>query len=80
MLALDQNKIEKFNDLEPLNKLVNLEHLEVRGNPFCSNAEYRASIFNLIPKLKIIDCEDQFGDQDVMYGTETQSQSANEDS
>lgn len=78
-LALDQNRIEHIEDLAPLNNLVDLEHLEVRGNPLCLIDNYRAKIFDLIPKLKIVDCQDVFGDEDVMYGTETESEKSNED-
>lgn len=65
-LALDQNNIRVIEELRPLNELENLQHLEVRGNPICNIEDYRAKIFEIIPKLKIVDSEDIFGDQDIM--------------
>ena len=43
-----------------------LEHLEVRGNPFCDNQNYQEKLFEILTNLKIIDGQDIFGDSNAL--------------
>ena len=60
-LKIEDNKIEKVEDLEALKEIKSLEKLSVSQNPLSSAENYRDKIFHLLPNLKSIDGLDREG-------------------
>lgn len=41
----------------------------------CNINNYRGIIFGMIPQLRLLDCQDRFGNEDALYETEDGSSS-----
>ena len=62
-LSLGSNKIATIADLAPLKKLTNLIQLDLSDTEFSKTADYRKSVFELIPNLQVLDNLDVEGNE-----------------
>lgn len=60
-LSLGGNNFKAIAELEPLKSLENLTDLDLLGCELCLQENYRAKLFELLPKLLIIDNFDRDG-------------------
>jgi len=61
-LSLSNNKFKDVASLEPLKDLQYLQHLETEDNEFSeAKEEFRTKIFELLPKLEILDGKNKDG-------------------
>lgn len=52
-LAIGGNKIDTFNDIQPLFKLQNLFQLDLSDCKICKQKFYRNTVFSKFPNLKV---------------------------
>ncbi|OMJ10779.1 Leucine-rich repeat-containing protein 48 [Smittium culicis] len=57
VLDLGNNLITNFSQIEPLYKLKKLTNLNLKGNPIANDPEYKKTILENIPELRILDGE-----------------------
>ena len=62
-LSLGSNKIATIADLAPLKKLTNLIQLDLSDTELSKTADYRKSVFELIPNLQVLDNLDVEGNE-----------------
>ena len=60
-IKIANNKIENFNDLEPLSKLRDLSFLDLSENPVIKTQDYRKKLYEMIPTLVYLDMIDKNG-------------------
>jgi len=60
-IKIANNKIENFNDLEPLKKLRDLSFLDLSENPVIKTKDYRKKLYDMIPNLVYLDLIDKNG-------------------
>ena len=58
-LFLSGNKITDLQSLSKLKNCENLKILDVFGCPFTENEKYVDSVFEMLPSLKYVDCQDR---------------------
>ncbi|CAD8161222.1 unnamed protein product [Paramecium pentaurelia] len=68
-LSLADNKIAKFEDVEPLKQLKQLQQLDLGDNPITQLPGYFNKIFELIPSLSVLDNKDKEG-QEIQYSSD----------
>lgn len=54
-LSIGSNKIDSFNQIEPLKNLKQLFQLDLSDTPISQLEDYREQIFNTLPGLQILD-------------------------
>lgn len=62
-LELGGNHIDKFEDLQPLEKLPFLEQLGLDMNPLSTNNSYKQKVWEILPNLKVLDGCDREGNE-----------------
>lgn len=62
-LSLGSNKIAALADLNPLKKLENLIQLDLSETELAKSADYRKSVFELLPRLQVLDNLDAEGNE-----------------
>ena len=63
-----------MEELGVLKDLTELEHLEINHNPVTNLEDYRERVFALLPSLKILNGQDSFGDNQVLFDTEEETE------
>lgn len=64
-LEIGGNHFKNLKDFELLKKLDKLERLGVQFNPCAEDANYRKTLFEFLPAVKIIDCFNREGEEVV---------------
>lgn len=62
-LKFANNRVEKIADIEVLRPLETLMNLDLIGNPVCDLEGYKEKMFEIFPKLEILDGYDKNGDE-----------------
>ncbi len=84
-LSLGENKIETYEDLEPLKDIKGLVQLDLFDNVISQKIDYRARIFEMFPTLVILDNLDINGkdnddeDEDELEEEDSEEESENKE-
>ena len=76
VLKLCNNKIDTLDELKCLKDLKALLKLDLTGNKVCEVENYTEKVFEMLPTLEVLDCQDKEGefvesdDDDEDYGEE----------
>ena len=55
--------IKSLKEIQELQGLANLGHLDITGNPICELNNYIDKVFQILPNLDILDGQDQEGNE-----------------
>lgn len=57
VIDLGSNKLDDWTSIAPLASLEKLDNLNLKGNPICSESDYRKRVVEMVPSLRILDGE-----------------------
>ncbi len=69
-LMLDSNLLKNVDKICILRQLPNLEQLEISENLIGDTDFYRDQLFEFIPWLKVLDCQDKYGEMAILSSSE----------